>query len=176
MLSVQVLSNHSKFYSMEKLKNILMKSLFALSVLLFSSTVTLAQKLDKETVQKAVNSKQFVFKAQTVLPMTGTSRFLTSDYEVKLLGDSLVSYLPYFGRAYSATYGERGGIDFTSTKFDYKVKPGKKGGWDVTIETNDVRNAQRLNFSISDNGYAYLQVTSNNRQPIAFNGYIVEKK
>jgi hypothetical protein len=161
---------------MEKLKNILMKFLFAFSVLLFSSTVVLAQKLDKETVQKAIDSKQFVFKAQTVLPMTGTSRFLTSDYEVKLLGDSLVSYLPYFGRAYSVTYGERGGIDFTSTKFDYKVKPGKKGGWDVIIITKDVKDAQRFNFTISDNGYTYLQVTSNNRQPIAFNGYIVEKK
>ena len=160
---------------MQKIKNILVKLLFALAVVLFSSTA-FAQKLDKATVQNAVNSKQFVFKAQTVLPMTGASRFLTSDYEVKLLGDSLVSYLPYFGRAYSVTYGERGGIDFTSTKFDYKVKPGKKGGWDVTIITNDVKNAQRLNFTISDNGYTYLQVTSNNRQPIAFNGYIIEKK
>ena len=160
---------------MQKLKNIPVKFLFALVIVLFSSTA-FAQKLDKETVQKAIDSEQFVFKAQTVLPMTGTSRFLTSDYEVKLLGDSLVSYLPYFGRAYSATYGERGGIDFTSTNFDYKVKPGKKGGWDVIIITKDVKNAQRFNFTISDNGYTYLQVTSNNRQPIAFNGYILEKK
>lgn len=147
-----------------------------MSVVLFSATMASAQKLDKASVQNAVNSKQFVFKAQTVLPMAGTSRFLTTDYDVKVLGDSLVSYLPYFGRAYNVTYGDRGGIDFTSTQFDYKVKPRKKGGWDVSIETNDVKDNQRLNFSISEDGYAYLQVISNNRQPISFNGYIVERK
>jgi hypothetical protein len=161
---------------MQKLKNILIKSLLALSIVLFSSTITLAQKMDKAAVQKAVNSKHFVFKAQTVLPMSGTTRFLTSDYEVRLLGDSLISYLPYFGRAYNLAYGEGGGIDFTSTKFDYEVRARKKGGWDITIDTKDVKNYQRLNFTISDNGYASLQVTSNNRQPISFNGYIVEKK
>lgn len=147
-----------------------------MSVVLFSATMASAQKLDKASVQNAVNSKQFVFKAQTVLPMAGKSRFLTTDYDVKVLGDSLVSYLPYFGRAYNVTYGDRGGIDFTSTQFDYKVKPRKKGGWDVSIETNDVKDNQRFNFSISEDGYAYLQVISNNRQPISFNGYIVERK
>jgi hypothetical protein len=161
---------------MEKLKNILVSSLIALSIILSSTTVAFTQKPDKATVQRVVNSKQFVFKAQSALPMAGSTRYLTSDYEVKLLGDSLVSFLPYFGRAYSVTYGERGGIDFTSTKFDYKVKPRKKGGWDVAIETKDVKNNERFNFSISEDGYASLQVISNNRQPISFNGYIVEKK
>jgi hypothetical protein len=161
---------------MEKLKNILITSIITLSIILSSTTVAFTQKLDKTTIQRVVNSKQFIFKAQSVLPMAGSTRYLTSDYEVKLLGDSLVSFLPYFGRAYSVTYGERGGIDFTSTKFDYKVKPRKKGGWDVTIETKDVKNNQRFNFSISEDGYASLQVISNNRQPISFNGYIVEKK
>jgi len=161
---------------MEKLKNILIKSLLSLTIVLFSATLAMAQKLDKATVQKAIQSKHFVFRAQTALPMAGTSRFLTSDYEVKLLGDSLISFLPYFGRAYNVTYGDRGGIDFTSTKFEYKAKARKKGGWDVSIETKDVSDAQRFNFTIAEDGYTYLQVSSNNRQPISFNGYIVEKK
>jgi len=161
---------------MQRLKNILIKSLLAFSMILFSTIVVLAQKLDKATVQRIINSKQFVFKAQSVLPMAGSTRYLTGDYEVKLLGDSLISYLPYFGRAYSVSYGDKGGITFTSTKFDYKVKPKKKGGWDFTIETKDVKDTQRFNFIISEDGYTYLQVISNNRQPISFNGYIVEEK
>src|SRR4029079_1054284 len=123
-----------------------------------------------------VQSKHFVFKAQTVLPTTGGSRQLTTEYEVKLSGDSVVAYLPYFGRAYSVAYGERGGIDFTSTKFEYKIKQGKKGGWDITIKPADAKDIQQLNFTISENGYANLQVKSNNRQPISFYGYIVKKK
>ena len=156
--------------------NILMRSLLAFVVITFSSAALHAQKLDEVQVQNLINSKNFVFKAQTMLPMTGGSRQLTSEYDVRVLGDSVVSYLPYFGRAYSVTYGEPGGLDFTSTKFDYEVNHRKKGGWDVTIKLTDTRDVQQLNFTISENGYATLQVTSNNRQPISFNGYIAERK
>jgi hypothetical protein len=161
---------------MQKLKNIPVTSLLALFVTVLSSTIAHAQNLDKSVVQNFVKSKEFVFKAQTVLPMTGASRQLTSEYDVKFLGDSVVAYLPYFGRAYSAGYGEEGGIDFTSTKFDYKVKERRKGGWDIAIKPLDAKDVQQLNFTVSENGYATLQVTSNNRQPISFNGYIVERK
>jgi len=108
---------------MRKLKYLAAKTSLAFIVALFSINFTSAQKLGKTTVENAINSKSFVFKAQTVVPMSGSLRYLTSDYDVRLKGDSIVTYLPYFGRAYSVTYGERGGIDFTSTKFDYKVTP-----------------------------------------------------
>jgi len=161
---------------MQTLKNTFSKSLLALLILTFSTTAIHAQKLDKVQVQNLINSKSFVFKAQTVLPMTGMSRQLTSDYDVRLSGDSVVTYLPYFGRAYSVSYGEPGGINFTSTKFDYKIRDRKKGGWDLIIKPDDVRDIQQLIFAISENGYATLQVISNNRQPISFNGYIVRGK
>jgi hypothetical protein len=161
---------------MQTLKNTFSKSLLALLILTFSTTAIHAQKLDKVQVQNLINSKSFVFKAQTVLPMTGMSRQLTSDYDVRLSGDSVVTYLPYFGRAYSVSYGEPGGINFTSTKFDYKIRDRKKGGWDLIIKPDDVRDIQQLIFAISENGYATLQVISNNRQPISFNGYIVQGK
>lgn len=160
---------------MQKLQNILVKSLLVI-ILTGSSIVIHAQNLDKSVVQNFIKSKEFVFKAQTVLPMTGMSRQLTSEYDVRFLGDSVVAYLPYFGRAYSAGYGEGGGIDFTSTKFEYKVKERKKGGWDITIKPQDAKDVQTLIFTVSENGYASLQVTSNNRQPISYNGYVMERK
>lgn len=161
---------------MEKLRNILTKTLLPFSFLMLSSAIVNAQNLDKSVVQNFIQSKEFVFKAQTVLPMTGPSRQLTSDYDVRFLGDSIVAYLPYFGRAYSAGYGEGGGIDFTSTKFDYKAKQRHKGGWDISITPQDAKDVRQLNITVSEDGYATLQVTSNNRQPISFYGYIVERK
>jgi hypothetical protein len=160
---------------MQKLLNILVKSLLVI-ILAGSSMAVHAQDLDKSIVQNFIKTKEFVFKAQTVLPMTGMSRQLTSEYDVRFLGDSVVAYLPYFGRAYSAGYGEGGGIDFTSTKFEYKVKERKKGGWDISIRPQDAKDVQSLNFTVSENGYASLQVTSNNRQPISYNGYVMERK
>lgn len=161
---------------MQKLKNIPVKFSLVLLLTLLISAFAQAQDLDKSVVQDFIRSKEFVFKAQTVLPMTGMSRQLTSEYDVRFLGDSIVAYLPYFGRAYSAGYGEGGGIDFTSTKFDYKVKQRRNGSWDIIIKPQDAKDVQQLNFTVSQNGYATLQVTSNNRQPISFNGYIAERK
>jgi len=154
---------------MIQLRNKLLKSFLGICSIALSSAVVCAQEADKAQVKHFIESKEFVFKAQTVLPMSGGSRQLTTDYDVRLLGDSIISYLPYFGRSYTATYGsDAGGIDFTSTKFDYKAKARKKGGWDVTIKPADVKEVQELNFTISDNGSANLRVTSTNRQPISF--------
>lgn len=162
---------------MKKLRNNLFKPLAGLLVVILSSASIHAQNLDKTQVQNFVQSKEFVFKAQTVMPMSGGSRQLTTEYDVRLLGDSIVSYLPYFGRAYSASYGSgNGGIDFTSTKFDYKAKARKKGGWDITIKPQDAKEIQEMNFTISENGSANLRVTSTNRQPISFYGYVVRRK
>ena len=67
----------------------------------------------------------------------------------------------------------RGGINFTSTKFDYRVKEGKKdGNWQVEIKTKDTDREILLNFDIWDNGSAKLDVTDPNRQSISFQGNI----
>lgn len=162
---------------MKQLKNKLIKTFLGLFFLGLYTTFAHAQDIDKTQVKNFIESKEFVFKAQTVMPMSGGSRQLTTDYDVRFLGDSIISYLPYFGRSYTATYGsEGGGIDFTSTKFDYKVKARKKGGWDVTIKPSDVKEIQEMNFTISDNGSTSLRVTSTNRQPISFYGHVTNRK
>ena len=135
-----------------------------------------AQELDKESVKKLIDSKTYVFHAQSATPMGGSTRQLTSYYNMTLTGDSLVTYLPYFGRAYTPTMPNEAGLDFISSNFTYKVKERKKGGWEITIEPKDQRNVRSMILSISESGYTSLNVTSNNRQPISFYGYISEKK
>jgi len=141
--------------------------------LLIISTTVFSQEKDGKVLKELVETKHFVFTAQTVLPLGGAMRQLTSEYDVNLSGDSLITYLPYFGRAYGPINpGDDGGIKFTSTKFDYKTKARKKGGWDIMITPKDNRDVRQLNFTISASGYASLQVSSNNRQSISYNGYI----
>jgi hypothetical protein len=131
-----------------------------------------AQDEDRASIQKMIESKNFVFKAQTVLPQRGSVRQLTSDYDLRLLGDSVVSFLPFFGRAYVAPIGSsEGGIKFTSTDFSYVIK-NKKKGWDITILPKDTRDVRQLFLNVTESGYARLQVISNNRDGIAYNGYI----
>jgi len=102
---------------------------------------------------------------------------LTPGYSLKVSGDSLVANLPYFGRAYSAPMNPAdAGINFTSTNFDYKVAERKKGGYDISIRSKDKTYNADFALTVYDNGSAYLQVTSTDKQPISFNGYLKERK
>src|SRR5664279_4274207 len=56
----------------------------------------------KISFKNMVDSQHFVFVAQTASPLRGGFRNLTSIYDVRVRKDTLVSYLPYFGRAYIA--------------------------------------------------------------------------
>jgi hypothetical protein len=152
------------------------KKIFCFSLFAFFSGLIYAQ--DKEaTIKNSVDAKQFVFHAQTALPVSGASRHLTTDYELKVSRDSIVSYLPFFGPAYSLPYNSTdGGFNFTSTKFDYSSTQGKKGGWEIKIKPRDVQDFREFTLSISEKGYGSLQVLSNNRQSISFTGYVSPAK
>lgn len=128
-------------------------------------------------LKSSIDSQSYVFRAQMVMPMGGTSRQLTSDYDVRVGKDTIWCYLPYFGRAYTAPLdASNGGIKFTSTKFDYKMSVGKKGGWNILIKPSDAGDVQQLFLSVSAGGYANLQVTDVNKQPISFSGYVDVRK
>ena len=160
-----------------------------MSLILFLALVFAAQdsngqefKKDKKQeklaeIERLIESKNFVFIAQRALPSGGRNINLTSTYDLRVFGDTLVSHLPYFGRAFVAPINpSEGGIHFTSTKFSYDVKEKKNGGWDITILPTDTRDVRRMYLSVSEEGYASLQVGSNNRQNIGFNGYITSSK
>jgi hypothetical protein len=147
------------------------------SLLLISAGLyTNAQNDDEATIKNIVETQDFVFKAQMVLPSGAASRQLEINYyDVKVSKKSLEVFLPYFGRAYSVTnYPSDGGINFNSAKFDYKITNGKKGGWDISIKPEDAVTIRELSFSISKTGFADLKVMSDNRQPISFYGYITK--
>ena len=105
--------------------------------------------------------------------MRGRTIQLTSDYTLTVRGDTVIAFLPYFGRAYTAPLDPaKGGIDFTSTNFDYKAKQRKKGNWEINIKPKDADDVRQLYLSFSASGFGNLQVTSLNRQTISFNGHV----
>ena len=127
----------------------------------------------KLAFKNMVDSQHFVFVAQSVTPLRGRFRNLTSLYDVRVSKDTMVSYLPYFGRAYTAPLDpSEGGLNFTSTNFSYSVAPGKKKSWTLTIKPKDYRDVQQFLFTIYDNGSASLNVNSISRDAISFIGYI----
>ncbi len=156
---------------MKNIKQILFPLVIAMLAI---TTAANAQDKKPEEVKKMVESKNYIFIAQRVIPRSSSSRILTTDYDLTVTGDSVISYLPYFGRAYSAPLDPtKGGIQFTSTKFEYKqIKDGDE--WEITIRPKDAADVQELYLTIFDNGRATLAVNNTNRQSISFNGYVKE--
>ena len=162
-----------------------MKPLLKISstlLLLFFITTANAQQTPKQlkAQQKAasithkIHDQNFTFIAQYAQPLGGTQKYLTSEYDLHIKKDSVIAWLPYFGRVYmDVPYGDTdNGIKFTSTKFDYKIVEKKKGGWTITINLKDVRRTQKLSLDVFTNGSATLQAVSNSRDAIFFTGYI----
>ncbi len=127
--------------------------------------------------KKMVDEKSFVFVAQSASPMKGGLRTLSPEYTLMVLSDSVICHLPYFGRSFNAPMNPSdAGIEFTSTDFQYSVKNGKKGGWEITLIPNDVRKFSKVYISISAKGNSSVRVQCTDRDPISFNGYIEERK
>jgi hypothetical protein len=165
-------------------RSFLLRTTFLFSLAAIISTGLFAQETRTEKkaaktaqIKSMIDAQNYVFVAQNAFPMSGRMRNITPDYNVAVTADSVVSYLPFFGRAYTATIGEnKSPLDFKTKSFDYKVTPGKKDGWTITIKPKDKASVQAMNLSVSSEGYASLQVTSTDRSGISFNGYVTAPK
>lgn len=120
-----------------------------------------------------VAEPRYTFVPTSAIPMSGRTVNLDNSYLLKVSKDTISSYLPYFGRAYTAPVSTTdGGIKFVSTDFNYTTSDKKKGMWKVSMEIKDSPSRYRLFLSIGDSGYASLTVQENNRQSITFYGKI----
>jgi hypothetical protein len=127
-------------------------------------------------IEKQIENKDITFVANWANPMRTTPRQLTDYYDLKITGDSIIAYLPYFGRAYTAPLDPTNiSINLSTTIFEYTVTKRKKHEWDIAIKPKDQTDIQSFLLSVFDNGSAYLSVTSTNREPISFNGNLEEK-
>jgi len=132
-------------------------------------------KIEKQKqIQALVTSKEFVFEARYALPQGGKSVYLTgSSYTVKFHPDTIESYLPFFGRAYSVDYGGEGGIKFIGKPTEFNVVTLKaEKGYDINATIKTPKDYYKFYLSVSPVGNATLTVNSNQRSSISYQGDI----
>lgn len=183
-------SRKAKGKYMKSLKNL---SILSLLLIAFNANA----QTDKVTTTKIVDEKNFIFVATSATPLNtlevsrvlnkmtgpptaGTINLNGDSYDLRITPDSLISYLPFYGRAFNATpYGgnnDESGYKFTSTNFTYETTKGRKKGWNIAMKTKDVKDNVQMNLSVSEGGYATLSIVSMNKQSITYNGYLKEAK
>lgn len=133
----------------------------------------------KVHIKQLISDKTWRFEADRMLPSSGSSKTLVTDYGIDFLSDKISSYLPFYGRAYKAEYGSnRSPMDFESEVDSYNIQDWKKGGWIVNFNVKNKSDFMQFTFTITPTGSATLSVTSTDREHISFQGDItdVEKK
>jgi len=127
-----------------------------------------------QQIKDVVDNKNFVFKATSVIPKNEKTRTLTSEFGIEVRVDSIFSYMPYFGNAYSRDYTSftDSPMGFMQPIESYK-KTKTKSGYDVDIKVINDKDVIDLAFHISKTGSASLTASSLNRQAISYMGEIL---
>lgn len=153
-------------------------SLFVLGTVLLACASSYLSKEEKERLKleiaTQIETRSFRVDTEQITPMGGRTIHLSSIYTLELDGDTARAFLPFFGRAYYASYGGSGGIKFEEKIEQYEAAMNKKGdGWDVRFRVN-TREGYNYNFflNIYDNGSVSFNVNSPQRSPVSFMGRI----
>ena len=128
------------------------------------------QKAVEEKVLQALKEKHYTIDVYMMYPQGRGGISVTSDYSVEVKGDTLVSYLPYFGRAYQVPYGGGKGLNFTEQIEHYSAKRDDKGRTTITIELTNDEDTYTYILTIFENGKATVDVRSEQREPISYSG------
>jgi len=159
---------------MEKLKASLLIIIFVLSGL----SQARAQKTDKKDEQfkemaALIESGRYMFTVHSVQPSGSGTINVSAGYTLEAKDSIFIAQLPYFGRAYSASYGGDGGIVFEASPEHLNITLNeKKRMVNVKFEIRGKNDKYDLYLSTGSSGYASLSINSQNRQPVTYSGIV----
>ena len=134
---------------------------------------TAQQAETSKKVTLALDERHYKIGIDNMSPMRGPSRTVSFGYSVEVRNDSLISYLPYFGRAYTATYGGGNAMDFSAPIKTYQETKGKKGQRKIEIVLTTSEDNFQYTIEVFDNGSASIDVQPRNRDRISYSGEMV---
>lgn len=141
-----------------------------------SETKKIAKEKQSNYVKNMVDSKRYTIDVNRMIPMSGPTKALSSSYSLEIKGDSVVSYLPYMGEAYSVPYGGGKGLNFEAPITDYSINFDKKGTAKIKFKARTNEDNFSFYVQIYDNGSSSINITPINRQSISFHGKLDEEK
>ena len=123
-----------------------------------------------QLVKSHIDTKSFRIDVDQMSPLRGPSRVLSDQWNVRVHGDSLYSYLPYFGRAYQIPLGGGKGLNFSCPVSRYVVSYPQKDRTQILIVARNEEDEYHYMINVFDNGSASIYVSCHNRENISFSG------
>ena len=133
----------------------------------------LAQNSDQEkyeALKSIINNKDFRFLPQSATTTKGNTLPVDPGFELKIMTDSLIVDLPFFGTGYDTNFGSNDEVKINTKEYTYSAETTKKGGWSITIVPKDKSKFERIYMNITSAGYCTMQLKISSQQHISYYG------
>ena len=131
---------------------------------LYSQSKKEREEQKAKEIKEMIENGRFTIEVDRALPMGGRTVHLTTPYSLEMRGDSAISYLPYFGRAYSLPYGGGDGMRFEESITDYQSTFDKKGTARIKFVARTKEDTFRFDVQVFSNGSAIISRISHTRE------------
>lgn len=130
-----------------------------------------------EQVAALIESGNYLYTVQSINPTGARTIQATSTYTMKAVDGNYEASLPFFGRAYQASYGGDGPIEFNGKPGDLEIKKNtKKNTLTVTFSLKGPKETYQVILQVGYSGYGTLTVNSQNRQAISYYGLVSSRQ
>lgn len=138
-----------------------------------------AQK-EYEAIKILINSKKYVFDATWISTSRGRRINISGgSNSIEVVQDSTNASMQFFGEVYSIrnTSGGGGGVEFDNKMENYQVKfDDKKRRATVSFSVKHKSEQYSISMSIGKSGYTYVDVFSNNKSNVTYDGNVAPIK
>jgi len=152
---------------------------YTLLVLFIFGSATAQVKAEKTvtSLETLLNTKNFEFIANTMIPMSGgTKNLVGSNYSITFTPEMIISNMPFYGRAYSGMALSRDkGMRFKGKPENFTITNTDKG-FEINAEVEGENDTYFISITAGNSGFATLAISSNDRGVISYQGEIVSIK
>lgn len=129
------------------------------------------RELTRRAVEQAVADRQLRIDVTSMSTMRYGTRMVTSDFFLRLHGDTLQSYLPYLGQAYQAPMASPArGLNFEERIVRLTESRPKADQVRLDIDVKTDEDTYHYIVDIFNTGKADIRMMSQHRDAISFNG------
>ena len=148
-------------------------------VMLFVACATTEEARQRKAVQRAlvaqridqqIKDMRFRIYVDMMHPTGYPVRHLTSNYYFEVKGDTVISYLPYMGRAYNVPYGGGKALNFEGKLLGSKVRKERDDRYLMVLDVSSEEDQYRYVIDTFDNGSSTIYVYARERESISFSG------
>ena len=147
-----------------------------------SSSTTGADKKESKKEKSAaefeqtaamIESGSYQFTVRSATPSRGKTIQITSLYVLRAKEGNYEAYLPYYGRAYSASYGGSGGVEFNGEPENLEISR-KENKSNIAVEFTIMSGTDKItvNLEVGSSGFGNLLISNPRRQPISYYGLV----